>query len=47
MPEVRPAFQYATLAQQHEAEFGAVYTQVRSNTLVDIWRCHELWSLLG
>ena len=24
-----------------------VYQQVKPNTLVDIWRCYELWSLLG
>lgn len=29
-----------------DTEFQQVYTQVRSNTLVDIYRCHELWSLV-
>lgn len=32
---------------QADREFQAVYRAVKSNTLVDIWRCHELWSLLG
>jgi O-methyltransferase len=32
---------------QSDAEFNRVYQQVKSNTLVDIWRCYELWSLLG
>ena len=30
-----------------DREFQRVYQQVKTNTLVDIWRCHELWSLLG
>jgi len=30
-----------------DASFVAAHEQVRRNTLVDIWRCHELWSLLG
>jgi O-methyltransferase len=32
---------------QADEEFQRVYRAVRRNTLVDIWRCHELWSLLG
>jgi O-methyltransferase len=32
---------------QADPDFGAVYAQVKANTLVDIWRCYELWSLLG
>jgi O-methyltransferase len=32
---------------QSDAEFERVYRMVRANTLVDIWRCYELWSLLG
>jgi O-methyltransferase len=32
---------------QADAEFQRVYQQVRKNTLVDIWRCYELWSLVG
>src|SRR6266850_3126052 len=28
-------------------DFGAVWTAVRSNTLVDIFRCWELWQLVG
>jgi O-methyltransferase len=30
-----------------DAEFQNVYRKVRRHTLVDIWRCYELWSLLG
>jgi O-methyltransferase len=30
-----------------DADFARVYDEVRKNTLVDVWRCHELWSLLG
>ena len=32
---------------QSEAEFKRVYRTIKRKTLVDIWRCHELWSLLG
>jgi O-methyltransferase len=32
---------------QSDAEFRDVYRAVRRNTLVDVWRCHELWSVLG
>jgi O-methyltransferase len=32
---------------QADPGFQAVYGQVKGNTLVDIWRCYELWSLLG
>jgi O-methyltransferase len=32
---------------QADAEFDRAYQAVKSNTLVDIWRCYELWSLLG
>jgi O-methyltransferase len=32
---------------QEDEEFAAAYRKVRKNTLVDIWRCHELWSLVG
>ena len=32
---------------QADDEFVAAYRAVRKNTLVDIWRCHELWSLVG
>ncbi|MBV9818668.1 MAG: class I SAM-dependent methyltransferase [Solirubrobacterales bacterium] len=32
---------------QSDSEFRRVYGKVRANTLVDIWRCHELWSLLA
>jgi O-methyltransferase len=32
---------------QADRGFQAVYGQVKDNTLVDIWRCYELWSLLG
>lgn len=30
-----------------DTAFMATYTAVRANTLVDIYRCHELWSLLA
>lgn len=30
-----------------DPEFRAVYTAIHPNTLVDIYRCHELWSLVG
>jgi O-methyltransferase len=32
---------------QADAEFRSVYNAVRRNTLVDVWRCYELWSLIG
>ena len=32
---------------QADAEFGEVYEAVRRNTLVDVWRCYELWSLVA
>jgi O-methyltransferase len=32
---------------QSDPEFQLVYHEIRANTLVDIWRCYELWSLLG
>jgi O-methyltransferase len=32
---------------QSDAEFQRAYRRVRRNTLVDVWRCYELWSLLG
>ena len=32
---------------QSDVAFQRTYRQIRSNTLVDIWRCYELWSLLG
>jgi O-methyltransferase len=32
---------------QADPAFGRVYQAVKANTLVDIWRCYELWSLLG
>src|SRR5207302_1843448 len=28
-------------------DFQRVYASVRRNTLVDVWRLYELWSLLG
>lgn len=30
-----------------DPEFHDVYQAVREHTLVDVWRCWELWSLLG
>jgi O-methyltransferase len=42
------AYPIATYAPwQADREFRRVYEIVRSHTLVDVWRCHELWSLLG
>lgn len=36
----------ATYAPWHaDAEFGRLYAQVQANTLVDVYRCYELWSL--
>jgi O-methyltransferase len=32
---------------QVDEEFIRVYGAVRRNTFVDVWRCHELWSLVG
>lgn len=32
---------------QSDPEFRRAYEAVRRNTLVDVWRCHELWSLVG
>jgi O-methyltransferase len=32
---------------QEDRDFQRVYRTVRRNTLVDVWRCHELWTLLG
>jgi len=29
-----------------DPEFRGVYDAVRRNTLVDVWRCHELWDLV-
>ena len=32
---------------QVDDEFTRVYEAVHRNTLVDVWRCYELWSLVG
>jgi O-methyltransferase len=32
---------------QADEAFATAYRAVRKNTLVDIWRCYELWSLVG
>jgi O-methyltransferase len=32
---------------QTDERFQNVFRAVRRHTLVDVWRCHELWSLLG
>jgi O-methyltransferase len=32
---------------QTDPEFQRTYEAVRRNTLVDIWRCHELWGLVA
>jgi len=42
------AFPVSTYAPwRADEDFLAVYEQVRRSTLVDIWRCHELWQLLA
>jgi O-methyltransferase len=42
------AYPVSTLAPwRADDDFRTVYEAVRRNTLVDVWRCHELWSLLG
>jgi O-methyltransferase len=32
---------------QSDEEFKRAYDSVRRHTLVDVWRCYELWSLVG
>jgi O-methyltransferase len=32
---------------QADEDFQRVFRAVKPNTLVDVWRCHELWSLLA
>jgi O-methyltransferase len=32
---------------QADEEFQEVYQAVRRHTLVDVWRCHELWGLVS
>jgi O-methyltransferase len=32
---------------QADEEFERVYRAARKNTMVDVWRCYELWSLIG
>ncbi len=32
---------------QTDAEFQRIHRAVRKHTLVDVWRCWELWSLIG
>jgi O-methyltransferase len=42
------AFPIATYAPwRSDSEFRTVYDAVRRHTLVDVWRCHELWSILA
>jgi O-methyltransferase len=42
------AFPIATYAPwRSDQEFQRVYEAVRRNTLVDVWRSYELWSLVG
>ena len=42
------AFPISTYAPwQADAEFRRAYAIIHKNTLVDIWRCYELWSLVG
>lgn len=42
---VRPLATYAPWSS--DAEFAQVYDQIRGRTLVDIYRCYELWMLIG
>lgn len=47
-PEVyhKQIIPYATYAPwEGDSEFMHIYNQVKNNTLVDIYRCYELWSL--
>jgi O-methyltransferase len=32
---------------QADEDFQRIYQAVRKNTLVDVWRCYELWTLVG
>lgn len=42
------AYPIATYAPwKADPEFQRAYRAIRRNTFVDVWRCHELWSLLG
>jgi O-methyltransferase len=42
------AFPLSTYAPwQADEEFRRAYEAVRRNTLVDVWRCYELWSLVS
>ncbi|MES2328263.1 MAG: TylF/MycF/NovP-related O-methyltransferase [Bacteroidota bacterium] len=41
--QVIPYASYSPWAS--DVEFMSVYTQVKANTLVDIYRCYELWNL--
>ena len=42
------AYPIATYAPwKSDAEFDRVYKAIRKSTFVDVWRCHELWTLLG
>ncbi len=58
LPFVRPeavrsgahamAYPISTYAPwQADADFQQVYRSVKRHTLVDMWRCYELWSLLA
>lgn len=42
------AFPISTYAPwRSDPDFVRAYGEVKANTLVDIWRCHELWTLIG
>jgi O-methyltransferase len=42
------AYPISTFAPwQADDVFQSVHRVVKKHTLVDVWRCHELWSLLG
>ncbi len=40
-----PLSTYAPWQSDHE--FRDVHSAIRRNTFVDVWRCYELWSLVG
>jgi len=42
------AFPISTLAPwEGDHAFKSVYKKVKSNTLVDVWRCNELWNVVS
>lgn len=42
-----PAYPHATYAPWNtDREFREIYSRIRDNTLVDVYRCYELWTLV-